>query len=79
MNTQFSLRSLLHGAAIACLLASGAALAADRGALERDARAALSKLTSTVPAAKSLSGIGRGRAGLPDDHQGWTGRRWAVR
>ena len=56
MNTLFSLRSLLHGAAVSCLLASGAALAADRGALERDARAALSKLTSTVPAAKSLSG-----------------------
>ena len=45
MNTLFSLRSLLHGAAISCLLASGAALAADRGALERDARAALSQLS----------------------------------
>jgi lipid-binding SYLF domain-containing protein len=33
-----------------------AASAADRGALERDARTALQKLTSTVPAAKSLSG-----------------------
>ena len=32
------------------------ALAADRGALERDARAALNKLTATVPAAKALSG-----------------------
>jgi lipid-binding SYLF domain-containing protein len=56
MKNFFSLRALLHGAAISCLLASGAALAADRAALERDARAALSKLTSTVPAAKSLSG-----------------------
>lgn len=33
-----------------------ASWAADRGALERDARAALRNLTSTVPAAKSLSG-----------------------
>jgi lipid-binding SYLF domain-containing protein len=56
MKTLFSLRALLHGAAISCLLASGAAIAADRATLERDARAALSKLTSTVPAAKSLSG-----------------------
>jgi len=56
MKTTISLRALLHGAAISCLLASGAAWAADRGALESDARAALSKLTSTVPAAKSLSG-----------------------
>jgi lipid-binding SYLF domain-containing protein len=55
MKAPFSLRALLHGAAISCLLASGAAWAADRAALERDARAALSKLTSTVPAAKSLS------------------------
>lgn len=44
------------------LLAAGLALAllpataADRSGLERDARAALAKLTSTVPAAKSLSG-----------------------
>ena len=56
MKELFSLRALLHGAAISCLLASGVALAADRGALEREARAALSRLTSTVPAAKSLSG-----------------------
>ncbi len=33
-----------------------AAQAADRAALERDARAALQKLTAKVPAAKSLSG-----------------------
>ena len=34
---------------------SASAWAADRGALERDARAALNKLTGSVPAAKSLS------------------------
>jgi len=56
MKTVFSLRALLNGAAISCLLASSVALAADNGALERDARAALQRLTSTVPAAKSLSG-----------------------
>ena len=56
MRPLVSLRALLHGALISCLLASGTASAADRGALERDARAALQKLTSTVPAAKSLSG-----------------------
>jgi lipid-binding SYLF domain-containing protein len=43
-------------AAVLCLLLSGGVLAADRVALERDARAALQKLTTTVPAAKSLSG-----------------------
>jgi lipid-binding SYLF domain-containing protein len=56
MMTVFSLRALLHATAISCLLVSGAAVAADRGALEKDARAALSNLTATVPAAKSLSG-----------------------
>ncbi len=56
MKTFVSLRALLQGAVISCLLASGAAWAADRGALESDARAALQQLTSTVPAAKSLSG-----------------------
>jgi lipid-binding SYLF domain-containing protein len=40
----------------ALALAPAVALAADRTALERDARAALQKLTATVPAAKSLSG-----------------------
>jgi lipid-binding SYLF domain-containing protein len=50
---------LLRCAALALALVSSVALAADRGALERDARAALSKLTSTVPAAKSLSGTAR--------------------
>jgi lipid-binding SYLF domain-containing protein len=43
-------------ATAAALLAPAATLAADRTALERDARNALQKLTSTVPAAKSLSG-----------------------
>lgn len=38
------------------LLAPAAALAADRAALERDARSALSRLTARVPAAKALSG-----------------------
>ena len=42
--------------AMLCLLLSGSVFAADRVALERDARAALQKLTATVPAAKSLSG-----------------------
>ena len=45
------------GLAVLCgALFWNSALAADRGALERDARAALQKLTSTVPAAKSLTG-----------------------
>ena len=47
---------LLRFAIVACVLSPGLAAAADRAALERDARAALSKLTATVPAAKSLSG-----------------------
>ena len=41
---------------VALVLAPAVALAADRAALERDARAALQKLTATVPAAKFLSG-----------------------
>jgi lipid-binding SYLF domain-containing protein len=41
---------------VVCLLLCGSAYAADRGALVRYARAALQKLTATVPAAKSLSG-----------------------
>jgi lipid-binding SYLF domain-containing protein len=56
MNTLSPFSGLLRLAALALVLLSGAASAADHGALERDARAALSKLTSTVPAAKSLSG-----------------------
>jgi lipid-binding SYLF domain-containing protein len=47
-------RALLLSTALA--LAPALGLAADRNALERDARAALQKLTATVPAAKSLSG-----------------------
>jgi lipid-binding SYLF domain-containing protein len=42
--------------ALLCLLLSSSVFAADRVALERDARAALQKLTATVPAARSLSG-----------------------
>ena len=49
-------RRVLATALLAALLAPAGAFAADRSALERDARAALQKLTSTVPAAKSLSG-----------------------
>ena len=49
-------RRVLATALLAALLAPAGAFAADRAALERDARAALQKLTSTVPAAKSLSG-----------------------
>ena len=41
---------------VALVLAPAVAPAADRAALERDARAALQKLAATVPAAKSLSG-----------------------
>ena len=49
-------RRVLATALLAALLAPAGAFAADRAALERDARAALQKLTSTVPVAKSLSG-----------------------
>jgi lipid-binding SYLF domain-containing protein len=56
MNAHSPFSALLRLAALALVLLSGFASAADRGALERDARAALQKLTSTVPAAKSLSG-----------------------
>jgi lipid-binding SYLF domain-containing protein len=45
---------LLLSAALA--MAPAVVLAADRSALERDARAALKRLSATVPAAKSLSG-----------------------
>jgi lipid-binding SYLF domain-containing protein len=41
---------------VALVLAPAVAPAADRAALERDARAALQKLAASVPAAKSLSG-----------------------
>jgi lipid-binding SYLF domain-containing protein len=56
MKTFCALTKLLLMAAIASALLPATALAADRAALERDARAALQKLTATVPAAKSLSG-----------------------
>jgi lipid-binding SYLF domain-containing protein len=56
MNAHSPFSALLRLAAFALVLLSSVASAADRGALERDARAALQNLTSTVPAAKSLSG-----------------------
>jgi lipid-binding SYLF domain-containing protein len=51
----FRTLSRLLVAALAAALLPATAGAADRSALERDARAALQQLTSTVPAAKSLS------------------------
>lgn len=56
MNTFSPVSKLLLAATVGLALLPATALAADRSALESDARAALSKLTSTVPAAKSLSG-----------------------
>ena len=56
MKTFSPISKLLLTAAIAFALLPTGALAADRSALERDARAALQKLTGSVPAAKSLSG-----------------------
>ena len=56
MKTFSAISKLLLTAAIAFALLPTAGLAADRSALERDARAALQTLTGSVPAAKSLSG-----------------------
>ena len=56
MKTSSAFIKLLLTAAAAFALMPTAALAADRAALERDARAALQNLTGSVPAAKSLSG-----------------------
>ena len=56
MKTLSPIICLSRRIAVLCLLLSGSVFAADRVALERDARAALQKLTATVPAAKSLSG-----------------------
>jgi lipid-binding SYLF domain-containing protein len=56
MNTLSAFARLPRRAVVVLLLLSGSAFAADRGALERDARAALQRLTASVPAAKSLSG-----------------------
>jgi lipid-binding SYLF domain-containing protein len=56
MKTLSPIAWLSRPIAMLCLLLSGSVFAADRVALERDARAALQKLTATVPAAKSLSG-----------------------
>ena len=55
MRTFSTFSKLLLTGAIVSSLLPAAASAADRAALERDARAALQKLTNTVPAAKSLS------------------------
>ena len=55
MRTLSTLSKLLLAAAIVSSLLPATASAADRAALERDARAALQKLTATIPAAKSLS------------------------
>jgi lipid-binding SYLF domain-containing protein len=60
MNTFSPISGLPRLAATVCLLLSASVFAADRGALDRDARAALQKLTSTVPAAKSLAGSAAG-------------------
>ena len=55
-NTILSrLYGLLLAALTVALLAPAAALAADRAALERDARNAYNKLVAKVPAAKALS------------------------
>lgn len=49
-------RRLLGAALLALLLLPAGAFAADRSALERDARNALNRLTASVPAAKALAG-----------------------
>jgi len=56
MTTHSPITKLLLTAAAAFALMPATALAADRAALERDARAALQTLTGSVPAARSLSG-----------------------
>jgi len=56
MNFTLPISTLLRSAAFVLVFLPAAAAATDRAALERDARAALQTLTSTVPAAKSLSG-----------------------
>ena len=55
MKTFPTVSKVLLTAAFVASLLPATAWAADRAALEREARAALQKLTSTVPAAKSLS------------------------
>ena len=55
MNILPTVARLLLAATLVSGLLPTTASAADRAALERDARAALQKLTNTVPAAKSLS------------------------
>jgi len=62
MSTTLSLRlaRLLTGVAAALLLAPATVWAADRAALERDARSVYEKLLATVPAAQALSGSAAG-------------------
>jgi hypothetical protein len=57
MHTTFfsRLSRLLAVAAAVTLLGPAAAIAADRAALERDARNAYQKLIASAPAAKALS------------------------
>jgi lipid-binding SYLF domain-containing protein len=56
MKTILPIAGILRLAALVLVLLSGSVFGADRVALERDARAALQKLTAAVPAAKALSG-----------------------
>jgi lipid-binding SYLF domain-containing protein len=56
MHAMDPFRRAFTTALLAGLLAPAGTFAADRSALERDARSALQRLTSTVPAAKSLAG-----------------------
>jgi lipid-binding SYLF domain-containing protein len=56
MKTRLLMADVLRLAVLSLVLLAGPAAAVDRVALERDSRAALQKLTSSVAAAKSLSG-----------------------
>ena len=60
MTTHSFIAKRLLMVAVAFALLPAAAFAADRSALERDARAALQTLTGSVPVAKSLSGSAAG-------------------
>jgi lipid-binding SYLF domain-containing protein len=56
MQTPTTSRRIFTAALLAAFITPTVALAADHAALERDARRALKKLTTSVPAARSLSG-----------------------
>ena len=56
MHAMKPFRRAFAVALLAALLAPAGAFAADRSALESEARSALQKLTSTLPAARSLAG-----------------------